>query len=52
MGHRLTGSGVIGLDTNDLHQAEHLAEHAARRLRATLRNLDELTITPAAQTWT
>lgn len=49
MGHRLAGSAVIELDTNDLHQAEHLAEHAARQLRATLPNLDQLTITPAAQ---
>jgi len=47
MGHRLTGSATVELDTHDLHEAADLAEQAAQRLRSALRNLDDFVITPA-----
>jgi len=48
MGHRLTGSAVVELDTTDLNEAEHLAEHAAQHLRAEVRNLDAFAVIPAS----
>jgi len=46
VGHRLTGSATVELETPDLAEASHLAEHAAEHVRGTLGNLDTFTVTP------
>jgi divalent metal cation (Fe/Co/Zn/Cd) transporter len=48
VGHRLTGSAVISTDAAGLHEADHVAEHAAEQVHARLRNLDDFTVTPTA----
>lgn len=47
IGHRLTGSATVEVDTNDLTAAAATAAHAAEHARAALRNLDEFTVTAA-----
>lgn len=48
VGHRLTGSATVEVDTTDLHAAEHVAEHAAAAVRAAIGNVDVFTVTPAS----
>lgn len=48
VGHRLTGSAVVTTDAESLHDADHVAEHAAAQVRDRVRNLDEFTVTPTA----
>lgn len=47
-GHRLHGSAIIGVDTTDLTEAGHVADHAAAHARSRLRNLDDFTVSPVA----
>jgi cation diffusion facilitator family transporter len=47
VGHRLTGSATVELDTADLLRAAHLAEHAAEHLHDAMPNVDLFTVTPA-----
>ena len=48
VGHRLTGSAIVEVDTTELDVAEHVAEHAAAHVRGVIGNVDEFTVTPAA----
>jgi len=46
VGHRLTGSATVEVDTADLGEATHLADHASEHVRGALGNLDAFTVTP------
>jgi len=48
IGHRLTGSATIEVDTTDLNAASHVAEHASEHLHETIGNVDAFTITPTS----
>jgi len=48
VGHRLLGSAVVTTDAATLHDATHVAEHAAERVRAELRTVDDFVVTPTA----
>ena len=47
IGHRLTGSATIEVDTPDLTTASHVAVHASGHLHEAIGNLDAFTVTPA-----
>jgi cation diffusion facilitator family transporter len=47
VGHRLTGSATIEVATADLHEAAHLAEHAADHVHEAMGNVDAFVVTPA-----
>ncbi|WP_277960037.1 cation diffusion facilitator family transporter [Frigoribacterium faeni] len=47
IGHRLTGSATVQVDTHDLVDASRIADQAGLRVRGALPNLDAFTITPA-----
>jgi cation diffusion facilitator family transporter len=46
IGHRLTGSASVEVETNDLADASRIADHAGLRVRGALPNLDAFVITP------
>lgn len=47
VGHRLTGSATVEVDTADLHDAAHIVEHAVEHVHEAMGNVDEFTVTPA-----
>ncbi|WP_413603072.1 cation diffusion facilitator family transporter [Curtobacterium sp. Curtsp57] len=47
VGHRLTGSATVEVTAASLHDAEHIAEHAAAHVHEAMGNVDEFTVTPA-----
>lgn len=48
IGHRLTGSATVEVETAELDEAHRIADHALGHLRDDVRNLDDFTITPIA----
>ena len=46
IGHRLTGSVTIEVDTTDLQAATRVAEHTAERVHVAVGNLDDFVVTP------
>jgi len=50
VGHRLTGSATIEVAAASLHDAEHIAAHAAEHVHEAMGNVDEFTVTPASHT--
>ncbi|MFJ3382628.1 MULTISPECIES: cation diffusion facilitator family transporter [unclassified Curtobacterium] len=47
VGHRLTGSATIVVETSDLHEAAHVAAHASEHVHEAMGNVDAFTVTPA-----
>ncbi|WP_267423622.1 MULTISPECIES: cation diffusion facilitator family transporter [unclassified Curtobacterium] len=47
IGHRLTGSATIEVDTTDLHAASHIADHATEHVHEAIGNVDAFSVTPA-----
>ncbi|QVG66369.1 cation transporter [Curtobacterium flaccumfaciens pv. flaccumfaciens] len=46
IGHRLTGSVTIEVDTTDLQAATRVAEHTAEHVHVAVGNLDDFVVTP------
>jgi cation diffusion facilitator family transporter len=46
VGHRLLGAATVETDATALHEASHVAEHAAAHVRGALGNLDDFVVTP------
>lgn len=49
VGHRLTGSAVVEVDSPELDGAGHIAARAEVHVRESIRNVDDFTVTPASR---